>query len=695
MIDPNAVSTIRVGELSPEPFSLTDNVPHEVGTELKRGTIEDLATFISAFIGSTDGVGFRAISVTDGQTLPTTTQQEFILVGKGTYYNVVGGSTIICTEELNAIVSNGSYWFIGVEIPVNVELAGITQFIRDGFINTTPSEDAIYEALSLKANVANSENIANKQNDLTPDGTGTKYPTVDAVNTSTINFNPKNTKIAFLGDSVTAGSGSTGGATSYADILNSFFGFQTYTKLGVSSAVAKPNGVRPQLSTQVSAIPVGTNFITVMIGINDWSENTAIGDVNAVLNKSFGTLDQTLSFAEAFRYNMETIKNSFPDAEIRVILPIKHGSSWVRDLDFKFYIDAEIQIANYLAIPVINAYDASGLMADSPYVPDGIHPNDTGYAMLAKVVKKGIIDNKTTRFSNSIYNPIFYNRVGINIPAPKVPLDVLGQINLTGYLSGGSVSAIRSQLAGGTISAPTTPTSEQSILFLGGAGWTGSSFSGSKVAMVFGTSENWSSSANGTYISLETTPNGGTGRIERFRVANNGNVGINTNAPTEKIHVVGNGLFTGNITALPATLSNQVTTFEQVFTSPDFTGTPTAPTAPTGTNTTRIATTAFAQGIRPYKVYTALLTQVGTDAPTAIVLENTIGAIVWSRSVIGGYFATLSGAFTTNKTSVLITNGSTNSTYIHGAQVSTSNVNVITPADGQIDKATIEIRVYN
>lgn len=182
MIDPNAVSTIRVGELSPEPFSLTDNVPHEVGTELKRGTIEDLATFISAFIGSTDGVGFRAISVTDGQTLPTTTQQEFILVGKGTYYNVVGGSTIICTEELNAIVSNGSYWFIGVEIPVNVELAGITQFIRDGFINTTPSEDTVYEALALKANVADSEDTSNKQNDLTPDGTGTKYPTVDAVN---------------------------------------------------------------------------------------------------------------------------------------------------------------------------------------------------------------------------------------------------------------------------------------------------------------------------------------------------------------------------------------------------------------------------------------------------------------------------------------------------------------------------------
>jgi len=154
MIDPIEITTIRIGELPSEPFNLTDNVPHEVGTDLKRGTIEELAVFIGAYIGASDGVGFRAISVTDGQTLPTTSIQEFILVGKGTFYNVAGGSTIICTEELNALVSNGSFWFIGVEIPVNVELAGITQFIRSGFTTTTPSENAIFNALSLKADVS-------------------------------------------------------------------------------------------------------------------------------------------------------------------------------------------------------------------------------------------------------------------------------------------------------------------------------------------------------------------------------------------------------------------------------------------------------------------------------------------------------------------------------------------------------------
>ena len=53
----------------------------------------------------------------------------------------------------------------------------------------------------------------------------------------------------------------------------------------------------------------------------------------------------------------------------------------------------------------------------------------------------------------------------------------------------------------------------------------------------------------------------------------------------------------------------------------------------------------------PYKVYTALLTQSGTDAPVATVLENTLGGtVVWSRLGIGSFRATLVGAFTLNKT---------------------------------------------
>ena len=56
---------------------------------------------------------------------------------------------------------------------------------------------------------------------------------------------------------------------------------------------------------------------------------------------------------------------------------------------------------------------------------------------------------------------------------------------------------------------------------------------------------------------------------------------------------------------------------------------------------------------RPYKVYTALLTQTGTDAPVATVLENTLGGdIVWSYYAEGVYNGELLGAFTINKTDI-------------------------------------------
>ena len=59
------------------------------------------------------------------------------------------------------------------------------------------------------------------------------------------------------------------------------------------------------------------------------------------------------------------------------------------------------------------------------------------------------------------------------------------------------------------------------------------------------------------------------------------------------------------------------------------------------------------------KVYKALLTQSGTDAPVATVLVNTLsGTPVWSYSGEGAYLLTLTGEFVTTKT--IVTIGQTN-----------------------------------
>lgn len=55
--------------------------------------------------------------------------------------------------------------------------------------------------------------------------------------------------------------------------------------------------------------------------------------------------------------------------------------------------------------------------------------------------------------------------------------------------------------------------------------------------------------------------------------------------------------------------------------------------------------------INGIKRYVALLTQAGTDAPVATVLENTLGGtVVWSYDDVGSYTAMLSSAFPSLKT---------------------------------------------
>ena len=112
-------------------------------------------------------------------------------------------------------------------------------------------------------------------------------------------------------------------------------------------------------------------------------------------------------------------------------------------------------------------------------------------------------------------------------------------------------------------------------------------------------------------------------------------------------------------------------------------------------------------GAAPYKVYTALLSQTGTDAPVATVLENTLGGeVVWSYYTEGVYQGELINAFTENKTDVSF--GANKSSLQNGDKIeiyddegySTNNVKITqqTYDNNAIDgfsNIRIEIRVYN
>ena len=102
-----------------------------------------------------------------------------------------------------------------------------------------------------------------------------------------------------------------------------------------------------------------------------------------------------------------------------------------------------------------------------------------------------------------------------------------------------------------------------------------------------------------------------------------------------------------------------------------------------------------------YKSYVALISQTGTAAPTAIVLENTIGNIVWTRFGLGDYRGTLTGAFPSGKVICLSNQiDMPTMTIIKRKNDDIISINTGTPgtttiADGILNNTSIEIRVYN
>jgi len=99
-----------------------------------------------------------------------------------------------------------------------------------------------------------------------------------------------------------------------------------------------------------------------------------------------------------------------------------------------------------------------------------------------------------------------------------------------------------------------------------------------------------------------------------------------------------------------------------------------------------------------YQSYTALLTQTGTNAPVATVLNNTTGGtITWTRTGSGAYTATIADAvFTENKTVVFANPGImvSNDNSFGWARTNDTQIAVSLSTDGRVTDGSFEIRIY-
>ena len=136
-IIPENITTVRVDQLPNEPATLSSLLPHQVGPDLKQTSVSDFITLVATAIESGSGVGFLPVSVSDGQTLPPIPENpSFILVGAGTFGNLDGFPDLVCTENLNALITVDTHWEISVEIPIT-PLTGSVQSVTGSAVDNT------------------------------------------------------------------------------------------------------------------------------------------------------------------------------------------------------------------------------------------------------------------------------------------------------------------------------------------------------------------------------------------------------------------------------------------------------------------------------------------------------------------------------------------------------------------------------
>ena len=210
----------------------------------------------------------------------------------------------------------------------------------------------------------------------------------------------KGKKIAFLGDSITEGSGVTDLSNRYDNRLFKMCGLSAVFNYGIGGTRFAHQS-RPSecprydlcFSGRVYNIDKSADVIVVYGGTNDYGHGDA----------PFGTLADTTpaSFCGAVRFLMTTLRTEYPTAAVVFLAPARRygdenvSRDRVGDPEAKplvCYVDAIKEIAKEFDIPVLDLYRDLGIDLNpdeerAKYSRDGLHLNDVAHGILAEKVK--------------------------------------------------------------------------------------------------------------------------------------------------------------------------------------------------------------------------------------------------------------------------------------------------------------------
>ncbi len=208
----------------------------------------------------------------------------------------------------------------------------------------------------------------------------------------------RNKKILFLGDSITEGYGPQDIENVYWKRLERETGCISvgYGISGTRIARQQKPSPNPRedmyFRSRVAEMEEGADVVVIFGGTNDYGHgDAAIGSFDDRTDDTFyGALHNLYS----------DLITKYPTAQLVVMTPLHrlmenrvYNELGVRCVGcLQDYVDIIRQVAGYYGIPVLDLHRVSGLQPKVPtlqeqYMPDGLHPNDAGHALICSRLK--------------------------------------------------------------------------------------------------------------------------------------------------------------------------------------------------------------------------------------------------------------------------------------------------------------------
>ncbi len=202
--------------------------------------------------------------------------------------------------------------------------------------------------------------------------------------------------INFLGDSITEGHGASAPEMGYVHQLAVRFGLKEARNYGIGGTrYARQRTPSPSprhdldFCRRAVEMDPTADAVVVFGGTNDFGHGDA----------PFGTFaDRTPdTFYGACHTLYTTLLTRYPTVPVVVLTPTHRLEERVSErgdkggLTLADYVKAEREVAEYYSLPLLDLYACGGMQPQVPairaaYMPDGLHPNDAGHALLAERV---------------------------------------------------------------------------------------------------------------------------------------------------------------------------------------------------------------------------------------------------------------------------------------------------------------------